>query len=74
MKFNDAIAKLGELVKSINKTNSAFENSDNVQYPKIEVIQKAISCLTNFIQEKTQLSKLYFLFNRHTIHIYLCNL
>ncbi|CAH0720733.1 unnamed protein product, partial [Brenthis ino] len=56
MKFNDAISKLGELVKSINKTNSASsEDVDNVQYPKIEIVQKAIICLTNFVQEKTQL-------------------
>lgn len=60
MKFNDAISKLGELVKSINKTNSASsEDVDNVQYPKIEIVQKAIICLTNFVQEKTQLSKYF---------------
>ena len=45
-------------MKSINKTNNALEDPDNVQYPKIEVIQKAIICLTNFVNEKTQLSKL----------------
>ncbi|XP_072943511.1 uncharacterized protein [Epargyreus clarus] len=56
-KFNDAISKLGEIVKAINKANSSTGDgdADNVQYPKIEIIQKAIICLTNYAQEKTQL-------------------
>ncbi|CAH2086576.1 unnamed protein product [Euphydryas editha] len=56
LKFNDAISKLGEIVKSINKANSVSgDENDNVQYPKIEIVQKAIICLTNCVQEKTQL-------------------
>ncbi|XP_047528055.1 uncharacterized protein LOC125064841 [Vanessa atalanta] len=56
LKFNDAISKLGEIVKSINKTNSLTgDEADNVQYPKIEIVQKAIICLTNCVHEKTQL-------------------
>ncbi|XP_023949221.1 uncharacterized protein LOC112053864 [Bicyclus anynana] len=54
IKFNDAISKLGEIVKSINKANND-EEADNVQYPKIEIVQKAIICLTNCLQEKTRL-------------------
>ncbi|XP_063620221.1 uncharacterized protein LOC134792800 [Cydia splendana] len=55
-KFNDAITKLGEAVKAINKVdNPSDKDSDNVQYPKIEIVQKAIACLTNCAQEKTQL-------------------
>ncbi|KAJ0180452.1 hypothetical protein K1T71_003856 [Dendrolimus kikuchii] len=54
-KFNDAISRLGELVKAINKANSSSTDEDNTQYPKIEIIQKAIICLTNATQEKTQL-------------------
>ncbi|XP_050344789.1 uncharacterized protein LOC126769880 [Nymphalis io] len=56
LKFNDAISKLGEIVKSINKTNSVTgDEADNVQYPKIEIVQKAIICLTNCVHERTQL-------------------
>ncbi|XP_045785248.1 uncharacterized protein LOC123880901 [Maniola jurtina] len=54
IKFNDAISKLGEIVKSINRANND-EEADNVQYPKIEIVQKAILCLTNCLKEKTQL-------------------
>ncbi|XP_034840042.1 homeobox-like protein HDP1 [Maniola hyperantus] len=54
IKFNDAISKLGEIVKSINRANND-EEADNVQYPKIEIVQKAIICLTNCVQEKTKL-------------------
>lgn len=54
-KFNDAISKLGDLVKAINKANNTSEEEDNAQYPKIEIIQKAIVCLTSCAQEKTQL-------------------
>ncbi|CAH2232761.1 jg15508 [Pararge aegeria aegeria] len=54
IKFNDAISTLGEVVKTINKANNN-EEADNVQYPKIEIVQKAIVCLSNFVQEKTQL-------------------
>ncbi|XP_053625460.1 uncharacterized protein LOC128683643 [Plodia interpunctella] len=55
-KFNDAIAKLGEIVKSIIKSNdTTIKDAENIQYPKIEIIQKAISCLSNCLQEKTQM-------------------
>ncbi|XP_026757989.2 uncharacterized protein LOC113517503 [Galleria mellonella] len=54
-KFNEAISKLGEVVKAINKANESSEHDADVQYPKIEIIQKAIICLTNCAQEKTQL-------------------
>lgn len=57
-KFNEAISKLGEIVKSIQKSNNPAEDSEDVQYPKIEIIQKAIIYLNNFVQEKTLLSKL----------------
>lgn len=58
-KFNDAISKLGEAVKAVNKAKDprSTEN-ENVQYPKIEIVQQAILCLTNCTQERTQLSKL----------------
>ncbi|XP_075969450.1 uncharacterized protein LOC142972319 [Anticarsia gemmatalis] len=46
-KFNDAISKLGEVAKSINKTNFPDEETDDAQCPKVEIIQKAIICLTN---------------------------
>ncbi|XP_038215838.1 uncharacterized protein LOC119835209 [Zerene cesonia] len=57
LKFNDAISKLGDLVKSINQENGsdAGDKPGNTQYPKIEIIQKAILCLTNFTQEKSKL-------------------
>ncbi|XP_041976903.1 uncharacterized protein LOC121731518 [Aricia agestis] len=57
LKFNDAISKLGEIVKAINKANSniADDTDDNIQYAKIEIVQKAITCLNNCAQEKTQL-------------------
>ncbi|KAH9643849.1 hypothetical protein HF086_012724 [Spodoptera exigua] len=53
-KFNDAINKLGEIVKTIQKSNNPEEDCEDVQYPKIEIIQKAIIYLNNFVQEKTQ--------------------
>lgn len=55
-KFNDAISKLGEAVKAVNKAKDprSTEN-ENVQYPKIEIVQQAILCLTNCTQERTQL-------------------
>lgn len=63
-KFNDAITKLGEIVKAISKASEPLgketdigKTSDNVKYAKIEILQKAIICLTNITQEKTQLSK-----------------
>ncbi|VVD03542.1 unnamed protein product [Leptidea sinapis] len=61
LKFNDAISKLGEIVKTIHKENEmdGGEKQDNVQYPKIEIIQKAILCLKNFNQEKTKLNNKY---------------
>ncbi|KAJ8725567.1 hypothetical protein PYW08_003750 [Mythimna loreyi] len=52
-KFNEAISKLGEIVKSIQKSNCPSEDSEDVQYPKIEIIQKAIIYLNNYIEEKT---------------------
>lgn len=68
-KFNDAINKLGEIVKAIFKASKSDKEvdlaregkdkkkeEDNVKYPKIEIVQKAIVCLTNSTQEKTQLS------------------
>ncbi|XP_032513727.2 uncharacterized protein LOC116767498 [Danaus plexippus] len=57
IKFNDAISKLGDIVKSIHKANSHMngEELDNANYPKIEIVQKAIICLTNIMHEKTQL-------------------
>ncbi|CAG4909294.1 unnamed protein product [Colias eurytheme] len=57
LKFNDAISKLGDLVKSINQENGSDtgDKPGNTQYPKIEIIQKAILCLTNFSQEKSKL-------------------
>ncbi|XP_059054244.1 uncharacterized protein LOC131848416 isoform X2 [Achroia grisella] len=58
-KFNEAISKLGEVVKAINKANEASDHEADIQYPKIEIIQKAIICLTNCDQEKTQLSSKY---------------
>lgn len=45
-------------MKDILKDKPQFEASNNVQYPKIEIVQKAILCLTTYVQEKTQLSKL----------------
>ncbi|XP_013186532.2 uncharacterized protein LOC106131848 [Amyelois transitella] len=55
-KFNEAISKLGDLVKTIIKENDATgKDVENIQYPKIEIIQKAILCLANCVQEKTQL-------------------
>ncbi|KAM3963484.1 LOW QUALITY PROTEIN: uncharacterized protein ACR2FA_002419 [Aphomia sociella] len=54
-KFNEAISKLGEVVKAINKANETCSHeTEDVQYPKIEIIQKAIICLTNCAR-KTQL-------------------
>ncbi|XP_045519505.1 uncharacterized protein LOC123711132 isoform X1 [Pieris brassicae] len=57
LKFNEAIAKLGELVLTINKENgdTANDKSGSTQFPKIEIIQKAIICLTNFTHEKSKL-------------------
>ncbi|KAF9802363.1 hypothetical protein SFRURICE_009045 [Spodoptera frugiperda] len=52
-KFNDAINKLGEIVKAIQKSNNP-EDCEDVQYPKVEIVQKAIIYLNNFVQEKTQ--------------------
>ncbi|KAI8435121.1 hypothetical protein MSG28_003502 [Choristoneura fumiferana] len=55
-KFNDAITRLGEAVRAIHKVNDSNEkDTENVQLPKIEIVQKAIVCLTNCAQEKTQL-------------------
>ncbi|RVE43208.1 hypothetical protein evm_012157 [Chilo suppressalis] len=54
-KFNEAVSKLGEIVKEITKTDNTSKEPENIQYPKIEIIQKAILCLTNFVQERTQL-------------------
>ncbi|XP_068629487.1 putative mediator of RNA polymerase II transcription subunit 26 [Battus philenor] len=55
-RFNEAIIKLGEVVKEMLKNNPQFETTtDNVQYPKIEIIQKATLCLTTCAQEQTQL-------------------
>ncbi|XP_014358493.2 uncharacterized protein LOC106710827 [Papilio machaon] len=54
-RFNEAISKLGQIVKDILKDKPQFEASSNVQYPKIEIVQKAILCLTTCVQEKTQL-------------------
>ncbi|KAL0841976.1 hypothetical protein ABMA28_014199 [Loxostege sticticalis] len=55
-KFNEAISKLGEVVKEINRADdSSGKDTENVQYPKIEIVQKAILCLTNCAQEKTKL-------------------
>lgn len=65
-KFNDAITKLGEIVKVLCKASKSGKeadvgkNGDTVKYPKIEIVQKAIVCLTNSAQEKTQLSKYLF--------------
>ncbi|CAH0604614.1 unnamed protein product [Chrysodeixis includens] len=53
-KFNEALTQLLEIVKRINKTNCQEEVED-VQYSKIEIIQKAIVCLSNYDQEKTQM-------------------
>lgn len=57
-KFNEAINKLGEIIKAIQKSNSPSEDSDDVQYPKIEIVQKALIYLNNYVQEKALLSKL----------------
>lgn len=54
-KFNDTITKLGEVAKDINKTIFPEEEIDNTQCPKIEIIQKAIVCLTNCSQQITHL-------------------
>ncbi|XP_049867018.1 putative mediator of RNA polymerase II transcription subunit 26 [Pectinophora gossypiella] len=54
-KFNDAITRLGEVVKEINRASNASKDGDNVQYPKIEIVEKAIICLTSCVHEKTQL-------------------
>ncbi|CAB3236463.1 unnamed protein product [Arctia plantaginis] len=54
-KFNDAITKLGEVVKAINKTNFPDADADDAQCPKVEIIQKAIVCLTNCGQQITHL-------------------
>ncbi|CAK1582026.1 unnamed protein product [Parnassius mnemosyne] len=54
-RFNEAITKLGEVVKEMLKNDTKSESSDSVQFPKIEIVQKAILCLTNCAQEKTQL-------------------
>ncbi|CAH2074157.1 unnamed protein product, partial [Iphiclides podalirius] len=54
-RFNEAITKLGEVVKEMIKNDTKSESADNVQYPKIEIVQKAILCLTTCAQEKTQL-------------------
>ncbi|KAG6449582.1 uncharacterized protein LOC115443151 [Manduca sexta] len=53
-KFNDALTKLGEIVISINKARDLI-GSENVQYPKVEIVQKAILCLTDCTHEQTQL-------------------
>ncbi|XP_028164271.1 uncharacterized protein LOC114355556 isoform X1 [Ostrinia furnacalis] len=54
-KFNEAITRLGEVVKEINRADdSTGKDNENVQYPKIEIVQKAIICLTNCAQEKTK--------------------
>ncbi|KAI8435119.1 hypothetical protein MSG28_003502 [Choristoneura fumiferana] len=59
-KFNDAITRLGEAVRAIHKVNDSNEkDTENVQLPKIEIVQKAIVCLTNCAQEKTQLNEKY---------------
>ncbi|KAL4702540.1 hypothetical protein ACJJTC_001425 [Scirpophaga incertulas] len=56
-KFNEAIAKLGNIIKELgqNKEDSTCKSFETVQYSKIEIIQKAIISLSSFIQEKTQL-------------------
>nr|XP_021189597.2 uncharacterized protein LOC110375693 [Helicoverpa armigera] len=54
-KFNEAVSKLGEIVKAIHKSNCPGEESEDIQYPKIEIIQKAIIYLNNHTQEKTHL-------------------
>ncbi|CAH0748123.1 unnamed protein product, partial [Diatraea saccharalis] len=54
-KFNEAISKLGEIVKNMCKAQSTGKETENIQYPKIEIIQKATLYLTNSVQENTQL-------------------
>ncbi|KAI5641791.1 hypothetical protein NE865_06095 [Phthorimaea operculella] len=54
-KFNDALSRLGEIVKEINRVNSGAKEVENVQFPKVEIVEKAIVCLTTFIQEKAHL-------------------
>lgn len=45
-------------MKAINKTIFPDVDSDDTQCPKVEIIQKAIVCLTNCDQQITHLSKL----------------
>ncbi|KAJ2952827.1 hypothetical protein O0L34_g7192 [Tuta absoluta] len=54
-KFNDALSRLGDIVKEINRVNSGAKEVENVQFPKVEIVEKAIICLTTFIQEKAHL-------------------
>lgn len=73
-RFNEALNKLGEVVKEIIKSDTKSESANNIQYPKIEIVQKAIFCLTTCAQEKTQLSKLHkynFTFFQHMFTLFL---
>ncbi|CAG9096866.1 unnamed protein product [Plutella xylostella] len=55
-KFNQAIAKLGELIKLSDKENqSGSKDADSTLYPKIEIIQRAILFIQDYSQEKSKL-------------------
>lgn len=72
-KFNDAITKLGEVVREVSKCEPCKDTDagkDNAKFAKIEIVQKAILCLTNFAQEKTQLSK----FIGEVMDVIICNI
>lgn len=59
-RFNQAISQLGELIKQAMK--NIHNNEDNIQdqttqFPKIEIIQRAIIFIKEYAEEKSQLSK-----------------